>query len=214
MGACYCRPQTLVTEDPNVVVHAEVGYCVRLGPRQSDFEQLSAFGGMAYVKEGHLFLESTVGSRFCCLCCREAWELSKIKDVDVVTGNIMVTRRDRYGGTHTSTEVMNPGLQIQLKNTDIDNDRIVMQMPDAVNFCARLRQCCNLSSNANQQLLLNATLQAIVRALSPAPPPPTGLPPQGGQSAHPPTIGLPPQGGQSHVLSRPKTHTPFSPERS
>ena len=159
MGACYCRPQTLVTEDPNVVIHTEVGFCVRMGMYQSDFTQLSRFGGLAYVKNtGHLCLESTVGSRFCCLCCRHGWRLSDIIDVMVVTGNITVTRRDRYG-THRSTHQMNPGLQVKLNN----GDKIVMQMPDAMNVCARLRQLCNLpSTNPGQQVLENLIWQAII----------------------------------------------------
>lgn len=160
MGVCYCRPQTLVTEDPDVTMHTEVGFCVLMGKYQGDFTQLSRFGGLAYVKKnGHLCLESTVGSRFCCLCCREGWKLSDINQVEVVTGSITVTVRSKYG-TNRTTHQMNPGLGIVLRN----GNKIVMQMPDAVNFCARLRQYCNLpSASASQLLLENILWQAIAR---------------------------------------------------
>ena len=161
MGNCfYCRPQTLVTEDPDVTMFTEVGFCVMMGHYPGDFTQLSRFGGLAYVKNtGHLCLESTCGERFCCLCCRKGWKLSDFNQVEVVTGSITVTVRSKYG-TNRTTHEMNPGLGIILKN----GYRIVMKMPDAVNFCARLRQYCNLPSiaAAGQLLLENMLWQAIM----------------------------------------------------
>jgi hypothetical protein len=157
MGACYCRPQTLVTEDPDVNMYTEVGYCVLMGRYPGDFQQLSRYGGLAYVKNtGHLCVESTVGSRFCCLCCRHGWAFSDISQVEVVTGSVTVSVRNRYGTTH-HTHNMNPGLGVILAN----GDKIAMQMPDAVNFCARLRQYCNLPS-AGQILLENMLWQAVL----------------------------------------------------
>ena len=162
MGACCCRPQTAVTEDPNVLMHTKIGSRVKTGMYRTcmqDITQYSAFGGLAYVRDGYLFLESTIGSRFCCFCFRDVWSLANIRDVQAVSGNISVTRRDKYG-THRSTHQMNPGLQITLNN----NHRIVVQMPDAVNFCAKLRQCCNVeSSNGNPQLLENTVLLVHTR---------------------------------------------------
>lgn len=159
MGGCYCRPQTLVTEDADVTMHTEVGFCVLMGRYPGDFTQLSRFGGLAYVKNtGHLCLESTVGSRFCCLFCRHGWRLSDINQVEVVTGNITVTVRSKYG-TNRTTHQMNPGLGIILKT----GEKIVMKMPDAVNFCGRLRQYCNLPSvTASQLLLENLLWQTIM----------------------------------------------------
>ena len=154
MGLCLCRPQTLVTEDPNVIMHTEVGFCALKGRYPGDFTQLCRFGGLAYVRNtGHLCLESTIGSRFCCHCCSEGWRLSDISQVEVVNGSITVSTRSRYG-THNKTHQLNPGLGIMLKN----GDRILMKMPNAVNFCTRLRQQCNLPTITTSELLLERML--------------------------------------------------------
>ena len=167
MGNCfYCRPQTLVTEDPNVTMFTKVGFGVLMGQYPGDFTHLtgSRTGGLAYVKNtGHLCLESTCGKRLCCLCSRDSWKLSDITQVEVVTGSITLTVKGRHGIIHQSTQEMNPGLGVILKN----GKKIVLNMPDAVNFCARLRQCCNLPSIASaRQLILESLLwQAIMEGV-------------------------------------------------
>lgn len=140
MGGFVCRPQTEVTEDPDVAIYSEVGYCVLMGHYPGDFTQLSRFGGLAYIKKsGHLCIESTVGSRFCCLCCRNGYMLSDISQVDVVTGSVTVIIKDSPNNYE-----MNPGLRVRLN----DGQNIIMKMPDAVDFCDQLRQYCNRPTGA------------------------------------------------------------------
>ena len=161
MGVCYCRPQTVVTEDPNVIMHTEAGYCY-LKKRSGDLSQLNGNGSLAYVRNtGHLYLEATVGNRFYCPCncSKESWKLSDISQIEVVDGNITVRIGTRHQTHRTIIHQMNPGLGILLKN----GDRILMQMPDAVNFCTRLRQQCNLPTITTSELLLERMLwQAIM----------------------------------------------------
>ena len=164
MGLCLCRPQTLVTEDPNVIMYTKVGFCALKGRYPEDFITLSRFGGLAYVRNtGHLCLESTIGSRFCCHCCSEGWRLSDISQVEVVNGSITVSTRDRYGTLYNTHHQLNPGLGIMLKN----GDRILMKMPNAVNFCTRLRQQCNLpiiTTSELQRMLWQAIMNRYTGA--------------------------------------------------
>lgn len=146
---CYCRPQTLVMEDPTVIMHTEVGYCT-LMKLSGEFSQLNS-DGLAYVRNtGHLCLETALGNRLCCLCVKQSWRLSEISQAEVVRGKITARIGTRHQTHQTFTQEMNPGLGIILKN----GNRILMQMPDAVNFCARLCQRCNLPTITTSELLL------------------------------------------------------------
>ena len=121
-------------------MYTEVGFCALKRRCPDDFSVLSRFGGLVYVRNsGQLCLESTVGSRLCCLCCKESVSLSDVSQVEVVGGSITFTTQTNYKAYH-KTHQMNPGLRIVLRN----GDRIWMKMPDAVDFCTELRQQCNL----------------------------------------------------------------------
>ena len=159
MGNCfYCRPQTLVTEDPDVTIFTEVGFCVMMFP-SGDFTTYCQAEGLVYVKnQSSLYLESTIGDRFCCLCCRSDWSLSDITQVEMVTGNITVTRRNRYRVIDRTTHSMNPGVRITFKH----GGQLVMQTARAENFCTQLRRLCNLPNLPIIQVVLeNVLLQAI-----------------------------------------------------
>ena len=136
-----CRPLTTVTEDPNVIMHTEVGFSALKGRYPDDFSVLSRWGGgVAYVRNtGYLFLGSTVGGRLCCFGCSEGWRSSDISQVEAVSGTVAYSRHTN-SGSFDFTNQMNPGLRIMLAS----GDRMWIKMSDAVNFCARLRQQCNL----------------------------------------------------------------------
>ena len=155
-NCCYCRPQTLVTEDPDVSIFTDVGFSITMSP--NNFFDSCQYYGMVYVKSRNLYLEATAGRRFCCLCCRDRWSLSFITQVEVVTGNLTITRSDldRYGVISRTTYSMNPGVRVTFKS----GSRLVMQMENAENFCTQLRRLCNLPSPPTTKVAL--VLQAIV----------------------------------------------------
>ena len=90
---------------------------------------------------------------------RKAGSCLTCSQIEVVDGNITVRIGTRHQTHRTIIHQMNPGLGMLLKN----GDRILMQMPDAVNFCTRLRQQCNLPTITTSELLLERMLwQAIM----------------------------------------------------
>ena len=121
-----------MTEDPDVAMYTKVSSCVLL-PSTGGFTMYSgAFGGFFYVRGSRLYYDTKVGSHFWCSCVGLDWDLADIGDVKPVTGNVRVT--SRHGIPRTLS--MNPGLKITFRN----NNTMVTAMPDAVNFCAKLKQ--------------------------------------------------------------------------
>ena len=140
-------------------IFTDVGFSITMSP--NNFFNSCQYYGMVYVKSGNLYLEATTGRRFCCLCCRDHWSLSFITQVEVVTGNITITRSDldRYGVINRKTYSMNPGVRVTFKS----GSRLVMQMENAEKFCIQLRRLCNLPNPPTTQVALqDMVLQAIV----------------------------------------------------
>lgn len=163
MGSCFCRPITEVTENPTVVMYTDVGYCVQTGHSSTDFITICRYG-LAYVEDGNFFVEGTLGSRFCCANAGSSSKLFDIKQVEVVQGSFTISRRDQYGRYGYGEEHhMNPGLRIVLKN----DKKILMTMPAAENFCARLCQLCNLPTTNYGRLPLQNMLQPGLGTLMP-----------------------------------------------
>jgi hypothetical protein len=122
-----------MTEDPDVAMYTKVSSCVLL-PSTGGFAMYSgAFSGFFYVRGSRLYYDTKVGSRFWCSCVGLDWDLADIGRVEAVTGSVKVI--SRHGIPRTLT--MNPGLKITFKT---NGSTMVTAMPDAVNFCAKLKQ--------------------------------------------------------------------------
>lgn len=157
MGCCFCRPQTDVTDDPRVVAYAEVGYAVVFDDLSEQFNILDSTSGMFYVRSGILYFEATEWDSFCCKCERKEWELSEIRQIEVVQKHITVTSVSGYYGTSQSRVTVN--LKIAFSNCTT----LFAAMPSADTFCARLRQHisnCRLLQNEIQELVQQAIAQA------------------------------------------------------
>lgn len=156
MGGCSCRPQTEVTEDSSVYIYTDVGCSVLLGVGSAklDFNSrkslatnkysislytLSYDSGQIYVKDGNLYHEATVGSRFCCKCAKHCWRLSDIKHIEVVNGQYYRHGRIYFSSNGYHRFNMRPGLRVIFQN----DTSLVMAVPDAEYFCLRMRQYFN-----------------------------------------------------------------------
>ena len=87
-------------------------------------------------------------------CAKVSWKLSDISQVELVSGSVTVRIGTRHGTYSTVTHQFNPGLGILLRN----GTRILMQMPNTVNFCTQLRQQCNLPTITTSELLWQAIM--------------------------------------------------------
>lgn len=143
MGCGYCRPTTAVTEDPNSSIYASMGTCVMIHP-EGDYTMLSGFfDGLLYVRDGTLYYATVAGKIFWCECVGSDWEVSDIKRVEVVTGNVTIRGGPRSHPRHLT---MNPGLKIRFR----DHNTLMMAMPDAVSFCAQLREYMSSAQSAGK----------------------------------------------------------------
>ena len=131
MGGCLCAPITKVTEDPDVDMYTKVGGTALFHRYGRNATGLS---GLLYVKDDQLCYEAGIGRKLCCQCCKQTWDLSQVKKIEVVTRNrlkIPYSHRRIY---------LNSGLVITLQR---DNDHaryLVTAMQGADNFCMQLTQ--------------------------------------------------------------------------
>lgn len=132
MGCCVCRPATEVTDDPEVVVCTEVSNYAML--YHSGGSVRSQASGLLYIKHDQLCYQATVGSKLCCGCCSNSWQLSRVKQVRAVQA--------QYVRVPLSNRVifLNPGVIIGIENGRGDTNSLVAAMPDAANFSAQLGQ--------------------------------------------------------------------------
>lgn len=138
MGALQFRPQIEVSEDPEVVMYTRVGFSVMLSHRREFFalsnSKTLVSSGMLYVKDGYLHHEVTTESRSRYAYTGYHWKLSDIERMEIVHGNIAITRKDRLRGNTQENHYIDPGMRIILKN----RKTLLTAMPDAEDFCARL----------------------------------------------------------------------------
>ena len=122
MGCCFCQPQNVVIEDPEVIVWAFVGATAVIHPRES---QLINGAGLLHVKDGFLYYQTRVGT---CLGCgtKRSWPLSDVRAASAITDGETI---------HKSVE-MDPGLKIIFQ----DGSTLVCSMPYAEKFAKKLNR--------------------------------------------------------------------------
>ena len=105
MGSCICRPLFDVTDDPSVLVHPSVAGTVMVHTiHDNNFSHNYhiLLNVLMYVKNDQPYYEDidTCGDCLCCTCkiSRYAWKLSKLKEVNVITGeSVTVEKGDSIG---------------------------------------------------------------------------------------------------------------------
>lgn len=137
MGVCLCRPETDVTEDPNVILYNKVGTALLIHKWMGPEILSEICDGLLYVKDSHLYHESTMGDIMCCKCCRHSWKLASVKQI------ILVQNETLYYPAYKRTLVvsLNPGIIISLKC----GNTIVAEMPEAAEFTSQLGSYINSS---------------------------------------------------------------------
>ena len=137
MGSVSQQLQRKVQEDPAVATYTDVGYSILTGVDRSDtnFNTLSRSSGLVYVKDGDLHHETTLGSKLCCRKAKHSFKLCNVERLEVVQGDITILRKKGHRNTQHIVP-MKLGLRIVFNN----KKTLVMEMIDAVKFCARLNQ--------------------------------------------------------------------------
>lgn len=118
-------------------MYTHVGFSVILSHSREFFALSNSkslvSSGLLYVRDGYLHHKATSESSFR-YCTGYHWKLSDIERMEMVNGNITITRKDRYHGSTQENHHIDPGLRIAFKNCKT----LVTAMPDAEDFCARL----------------------------------------------------------------------------
>ena len=129
MGCCSCRPDSdTVLNDPFVTLGARIGGIAFI----SDYAfTKTGIGGLMYIIEDMLYYEAICCGRLCCLSCRKAFKLTDITRVEVVENRI-----ERVSG-----------LKITVKPRSGSVTTIIVAMPDATEFAARLNQMISPQSS-------------------------------------------------------------------
>jgi hypothetical protein len=120
-------------------MYTHVGLSILLGYHREFFVLTNSknlvSSGLLYVRDRHLHHVATLTSGQCKNLAGYHWKLSHINYMELVHGNITITGSDRHHSSSTQqNHLMDPGLKIVFKN----RKALVMAMPDAENFCARL----------------------------------------------------------------------------
>lgn len=138
MGGRHFRPQIEVTEDPDVVIYTHVGFSVLLSQRREFFALSNAkslvSSGLLYVRDKHLHHVPTHDSGPYSALVGYQWKLSDITHMEMVNGNVTITKKDRHHGNTQENHYIDPGLRVVFKNRKV----LVTAMPDAETFCAQL----------------------------------------------------------------------------
>ena len=140
MGCCFCRPETDVLYDPLVTAHATVGDIAFDKACNYGDPTVKGIEGLMYIKENVLYYEMACSGRLCCLCCRSAHNVADITNVEVV--------EDRVETFKNKFIILRPGLKITVKPQSGSATTIVVAMPDAAEFGARLSELT--SSNKHE----------------------------------------------------------------
>ena len=130
MGGCLCAPITKVKEDTD-----DVDMCTKVGGTalfHRHGRRVTGLAGLLYVKDDQVCHKAGIGRKLCCQCCKQTWDLSKDKKMEMATRNrlkIPYSNRRIY---------LNTGLVITLQR---DNDHTRYQMTAMkYNFCMQLTQ--------------------------------------------------------------------------
>lgn len=144
MGDCLCRPRREVTENPSVLFYTEVKETFLLWPYNHELANSSIFnGGLMYVEAGNrLCFESTWCGCIGCECVKRSWDFTHIRNVSVILDERFIF----HAGKADYNIRMNPGLKIELVNSTGVFITMLSNMPDAINFSNKLRQCLYGSS--------------------------------------------------------------------
>ncbi len=129
MGCCLCQPVSEIVEDPEVIMHAEMEKYLLVSQQGTSGITGS---GLIYVKNGYLHARDTCNDKLCCLFCTDSWPLSKITNVQVVTGDIRSV---------TSNKVwisVNHGLKITIAHRIGSDSTLVVDTPEGTRFCLQL----------------------------------------------------------------------------
>lgn len=129
MGCCLCRPITEVTEDPEVLLHTEVGAVAIIDNHGIDLIS-SATQGLLYLRGNRLCYESTIRSKLCCRHNQICWYLSQLREVRAVYGETVLVPMEKV--------VLNPGLRVTFEKADGSIGALAMAMPAAENFSSAL----------------------------------------------------------------------------
>ena len=132
MGCCFCRPDTEVLYDPSVTSHATVGdiafdkACTYSDPTIKGCE------GLMYIKENVLYYEMACSGRLCCLSRRQAFNVTDITSVEVCEDRVETFKRQFI--------ILRPRLKITVKPQSGSVTMIIVAMPDAAEFAAKLNE--------------------------------------------------------------------------
>ncbi len=129
MGCCLCQPVSEIVEDPEVIMHAEMEKYLVTSPQGST---VIIGNGLIYVKNGYLRVRRTCNDKLCCLFCTDSWPLSKITNVQVITGEI---RSMTSGKVWIS---VNHGLKITIAQWIGSDSTLVVDTPEGTRFCLQL----------------------------------------------------------------------------
>lgn len=137
MGSVNQQLKSKVQEDPAVAMYTDVGYTILTGVDRSDtnFATLSRCSGLVHVKDGDLHHETVLGNKLCCRKVKHSFKLCNVERLEVVQGDITILRKKGHRNTRHIVP-MKLGLRIVFNN----NKTLVMEMLDAVKFCAQLNQ--------------------------------------------------------------------------
>ena len=135
MGCFASRPLTEITEDPNVVLCADVGAAAVKGFLTHRLLNNSCSGGILYVQNNQLCHETKCGTSVYSSLFGGVWNLTDIREICVVNSESMWIFAGRAG--HILS--LRPGLKIKIEGSFGGTDMLVVEMPDAMNFAQRLR---------------------------------------------------------------------------
>jgi hypothetical protein len=164
MGSVNCQLKKKLLEDPDVAMHADVGYTILTGLDHTDtnFTTLSQRDGLVYVKDGALHHEPTLRSKFHSRNMhKRSFQLHNIKRLEVVQGNITILKKKGHMNSRQLVP-MKIGLRVAFK----DNSTLVMEMPNAVNFCTQLNQYTVSYRRQQHEMVDTIGSRALTRSYS------------------------------------------------
>ena len=121
--------------DPSVTLGARVG-SVAFVDRYSTYKN-TGVGGLMYIKDDMLYYELDCIGRLCCLSYRKAYKVADITRVEVIENQVVRVRLNFL--------LLNPGLKITVKSQSGSVSTIIVVMPDAAEFAAKLSQMTSLT---------------------------------------------------------------------
>lgn len=131
MGCCACRPDTEITEDPDVVMYTGVGGTARFTTYGHTYLS-GACNGLMFLRGRELGYVPTCGSRLWCRFMQQSWDLSSIKQLTIVRNETIPVPGNKF--MHYIN--LKPGLKITLHSRI--NEVVITDMPDVVSFASQL----------------------------------------------------------------------------